>query len=86
GDAWVTPFFPAEADAVFRAERIESHGSTTLDAGYGVLVVLDGHGELRWADGGMPLMAGETVLVPFGVGETVLSGNVTLVRCRPPAP
>ena len=84
GDGWVTPLFPAEADAVFRADRIESHGSATLDAGYSVLVILDGHGELRWAEGGIPVTAGQTVLVLFGVGETVLSGNVTVVRCRPP--
>ncbi|HWD62686.1 MAG TPA: hypothetical protein VG369_09315 [Humibacter sp.] len=85
GAAQMTPLFPAEADAFFRADRIECHGSITLEPGYCVLVVLDGDGELGWADDRLPLTAGTTVLVPFGAGETVVRGTVTVLRCRPPA-
>ncbi|WP_243063706.1 class I mannose-6-phosphate isomerase [Humibacter sp. RRB41] len=85
GDAQTTPLFPTEADAFFRADRIDSHGSITLEPDYSVLVVLDGDGELQWVDETLPLTAGATVLVPFGAGETVVRGTVAVLRCRPPA-
>ena len=85
GDARVTPMFPADADGFFRAERIECRGEVALDPGYCVVVVLDGEGELSWRGGSAPLTAGTTVLIPFAAGECVVRGEVTFVRCRPPA-
>jgi mannose-6-phosphate isomerase len=81
----VTSLFPAEADAVFRAERLRVDGALVLEPGFCVLVVLDGEGLLEWAGSGVPLAAGSTVLVPHGAGRTTLRGAVTVLRCRPPA-
>lgn len=76
--------FPAEADAFFRAERVQAPAE--LDPGFAVLVVLEGSGSLSWAEGELPVAAGQTLLLPFGAGAVSLTGIVTAVRCRPPAP
>ena len=85
--AQITPLFPAEADAVFRADRIRTvaSGDAMLAAGYAVIVVIDGEGVLEWSGGSVPLSKGSTVLVPHAAGETTLRGALTLLRCRPPA-
>ncbi|MDR7184584.1 mannose-6-phosphate isomerase [Microbacterium trichothecenolyticum] len=71
------------ADAYFRVDRV-SPETTTL-AGYGVLVVLDGVGELRGKSGPLPLARGSVVLLPHAAGEHVLTGTARGVLCRPPA-
>ncbi|HEX5616801.1 MAG TPA: class I mannose-6-phosphate isomerase [Solirubrobacteraceae bacterium] len=73
------PSLPPEADPYFRAERIS--GDVTLDAGFSVLVVLDGEGTLD----DLALRRGMAVLIPYGAGETRVQG-VDALRCRPPAP
>jgi mannose-6-phosphate isomerase len=88
GGVSVTALFPAEADAVFRADRIRipSEDQTAqLDPGYAVVVVLDGAGVLQCEGGETALTAGDTVLVPYASGATTLRGRLTVLRCRPPA-
>jgi len=72
----------------FRAERLDIAGSAELpDAGFGVLVVLDGTGTLKPANAAAsPLAKGDTVAVPFAAGELEVSGRLSLLRCRPPQP
>jgi mannose-6-phosphate isomerase len=89
GGVSVTALFPAEADAVFRADRIRiasEHGMAELDPGYAVVVALDGTGVLEWEGGETALAVGDTVLVPYASGATTLRGRLTVLRCRPPAP
>jgi mannose-6-phosphate isomerase len=74
------PTLPDEADPYFRAERI-SGDARALDAGFSIVVVLDGAGTL----GDLPLQRGMAVLIPYGAGETRIEG-VEAIRCRPPAP
>jgi mannose-6-phosphate isomerase len=75
---------PAGADAYFRAERLTA--PATLDAGFSILVGLDGSGTLVTEGGEVPLQRGSAVLVPHAAGAGELSGDVTVMRCRPPAP
>jgi mannose-6-phosphate isomerase len=75
-----TKTLPAAADAYFRAERVTA--PATLDPGYSVLVGLDGEGAV--AD--LPIARGSTVLLPHAAGAAELQGDVTVMRCRPPAP
>jgi mannose-6-phosphate isomerase len=78
---------PPEADAFFRAEFIEGGAEKPLAPGFAILVVFEGNGELRFADGGaLPLERGQTVLVPFATGETTVAGDVRAIRCLPPDP
>ncbi len=76
--------FPAESDRFFRADLLS--GGDRLEAGFSVLVVTAGEGELFSEHGG-PLRVGRgsVVLVPFAAGKGRLAGSARAIRCRPPA-
>jgi mannose-6-phosphate isomerase len=77
--------FPAEADRFFRADRLRVRARTRLEAGFAVLVVLDGGGILR-TEGGheTELSRGMTIVVPYGAGSLEVTGGQDMIRCRPP--
>lgn len=78
---------PDEASAYFRAEVVRPvTGDVTVAAAYAAVVVVDGHGSLTSRNGTREVRAGEVLLVPHSVGDVTVSGNVTLIRCMPPAP
>jgi mannose-6-phosphate isomerase len=77
------PRLPPEADPYFRAERIT--GDASLDAGFSILVVLDGDGALVAGEEATEIARGSALLIPYGAGETRVHG-VEAIRCRPPAP
>lgn len=69
----------------FRAERIRA--GAALDASFGVLVVLGGTGVLRTEKAGeVPLEKGATIVLPHAAGQSTVDGDVTAIRCLPPAP
>jgi mannose-6-phosphate isomerase len=83
----VARLLPKEADPFFRAERVAPAPETEIEAGFAVLIVLEGGGTLKAADGGtLELRRGETVLLPHGAGPCRVSGEVVVIACRPPAP
>lgn len=91
GEPHFRSVLPAAADPFFRAELLEGDVGMPVGPGFSVLVVLDGSGTLSTASGtgreqSTPLTAGQTVLLPYAAGPTTLSGSVTALRCRPPAP
>jgi mannose-6-phosphate isomerase len=71
---------PAEAADFFVAERV---GPGRLDAGFAVLVVTSGAGELSGEWGALAIARGATVVVPFAAGAWALSGDVAGIVCRP---
>jgi mannose-6-phosphate isomerase len=75
---------PPAADAYFRADRLS--GGSTLDAGFSILVVLEGSGTLATEGGDLELTRGAAVLVPHAAGGGELRGDLTVLRSRPPAP
>lgn len=76
---------PSGAEAYFRAERLQPDPAVALEAGFSILVVLEGQGHLVYESGEMLALArGETVLVPYATGPTELRGRVEAVRCLPP--
>ncbi|MEL7974323.1 class I mannose-6-phosphate isomerase [Isoptericola sp. F-RaC21] len=80
------PLLPG-GEPFFRAERWRAPGA--WDAGFAVVVVIDGTGELVDRDGRTTdLRRGSTVLVPHAAGELdlVAGPRLEVVRCRPPAP
>jgi len=79
---WGASVLPAEADPFFRLERLAVRGTTTIDAGFAVLIVTDGSISL----GALTLPRGSTLLVPHSAGPLSLSGDGEAVVCRPPAP
>jgi mannose-6-phosphate isomerase len=78
------PVLPAAAAEFFRVDRIG--GGHHLEAGFGVLVVTAGQGQLRATGGGTgtTAAAGQTFLVPFAAGTVLLEGDVDALWCRPP--
>ncbi len=77
--------FPAAADEFFRCFRVA--GDATLDtAGYRVVVVTAGRGELRLAGSAQPVAvhAGETWLLPWALGAMTLLGVVEALVALPP--
>jgi mannose-6-phosphate isomerase len=83
GDA-VERLFPREADAFFRAQRVRPKPSSTFDAEFSIVVVLEGHGRLSTEDGDMALARGDTVLVPWAAGAVSIEGDLEALRCLPP--
>ena len=77
--------FSADADPFFRAHEVK--GGDNLESGFSILVVIDGRGSLDASEGGaLELRRGDTILIPYGAGESRLSGELTAIRCRPPDP
>ena len=89
GDGGTTELLAPLADGFFRADRLRpsaaESAAITLTPGFAVLVAIDGAGTLTCDRGGRAIARGDTVVVPYGAGPLELSGDVTVVRCRPPA-
>jgi mannose-6-phosphate isomerase len=78
------PELPPDADAYFRADRVGD--GSALDAGFSILVGLEGSGTLHTEGGDLPFARGSAVLVPYAAGPGELRGDVSGIRCRPPDP
>ncbi|MEU5693669.1 mannose-6-phosphate isomerase [Actinosynnema sp. NPDC020468] len=76
------PLFDAHADPFFRADRLHVSGAAVLEPSFAVLVVLAGSGTV----GDLEVRGGSTVVVPHGAGEVGLTGDLVVIRCRPPKP
>ncbi|MEU6644278.1 mannose-6-phosphate isomerase [Saccharomonospora sp. NPDC046836] len=87
-DSATVDLLAADASPFFRADQLRPGlGMLGLDPSFAVLVVLDGAGTLRTAHGDeYPVAKGDTLVVPHGAGELELTGEVTVIRCRPPEP
>ena len=82
----VTELLPPASEPYFRAQRIVVEGDpVALEPSFAILIVLDGRlTVLDERRRGLALARGATALVPFGAGETTLTGHGTLIRCLPP--
>ncbi len=85
GASGVRSALPAQASEYFTAEVVDTReGSARLDAGFSVLVVVDGAGTLRPAHhASVPLTVGQTFVIPHAVGDLVIDGAVIALRCSP---
>ena len=81
----IVRLLPAQADAFFRAERVDASAPVDFGPGYAILVVTSGQGQLSYSRGSLAIHRGSTVLVPYGTGLTTLEGGVQALRCRPPS-
>ncbi|GAA3555622.1 class I mannose-6-phosphate isomerase [Microlunatus spumicola] len=79
-----TSLLPAAADRFFRADLLDTAREITLEPSFAVLVVVEGVGDLTWDDGTLGVGRGDVVLVPHGLGDVRVSGDLRAVRCRPP--
>ena len=81
---------PAAADPFFRIDvAAPLDSAVAVDAGFAVLMLLDGDGELGWTARGVPermsIVHGQAWAVPAGIGAWTVSGAVRAVVCRPSA-
>jgi mannose-6-phosphate isomerase len=75
--------FKSIADDFFRADYL-SGDSTVVDAGFGILLVLEGSGKLEFSDSNtLQVEAGDAVVIANAAGSFTLSG-VTGIISRPP--
>jgi mannose-6-phosphate isomerase len=81
----VTTLLPPSATPFFQAEEAVVDGSHDLEAGYSILIVLDGAGTVQTANSSIDVARGSTVLIPYSAGTTTLRGQLRAVRCLPPA-
>jgi len=81
----VVSTLPAAADPYFRARVLDGRrGPAHDDAGFSVVVVVDGAGRLATGAGhDLPVHSGQTLLTPHACGDLTLTGPVTAIRCRP---
>ena len=73
------PYFVTEKALVDGSWAIGSLPDT-----FSILIVAAGEGTLTWADGDVPLTAGDCVLVPANLGDCGLNGRPTVLRSRLP--
>jgi mannose-6-phosphate isomerase len=78
------PSLPDGADPYFRVERL--HRGAMLDAGFSILVTLGGKGSLVTEAGELELARGAVALLPHAAGRGELTGNLEVLRARPPEP
>jgi mannose-6-phosphate isomerase len=87
--AGLRSIMPREADGYFRAQRFDAAaGPVTVDAGFAIVLILDGKGSLATATDTVPVTRGDAVLVPFAAGDytlTAADGALVGVASRPPA-
>ena len=84
----LTPALPSDAAPYFRADPLDAAAAPVdVPAGFAVLVVLAGTGDLA-AEEAPPLAIrrGDVALVPWAAGSWSVTGDVTGLLCRPPAP
>ncbi len=78
---------PTRADPYFRIDRVQADaGPVVVDAGFGVLLVLEGSGALHTDAGSLDLSRGMAVLMAHASGPWTIEGEVVAMACRPPAP
>jgi mannose-6-phosphate isomerase len=80
-DGAVAELLPRAASSFFTAQRIAPAGDTTqLEAGFAVIVVIDGAGQIA----GLDVQRGDAILVPHAAGAVTAAGELTAIACRPP--
>jgi mannose-6-phosphate isomerase len=77
----VSELLPQAAARFFTAQRVAPAGaSARLDAGFAVIVVLEGAGAIA----GLDVARGDAILVPHAAGSVSAEGDLVAIVCRPP--
>jgi mannose-6-phosphate isomerase len=73
---------PIKADGYFRAHLAPGVGD--FESGFAIGLVLDGAGEINFANApGMQITKGDALVIPHAAGKFTISGANVIV-CRPP--
>jgi mannose-6-phosphate isomerase len=74
---------PRAADDYFRLHLARPASAVAVPAGFAVVVVLAGTGEVATGAAALPVSRGDVLAVPYAVGDWMLGGAVEAVVCRP---
>ena len=91
-DRWILPaeegasVLPRESEQYFRLERHVVDGEVSIAPGFAILIVEEGALTLAAASGALRVARGSTIAIPHGDGELTVSGEGTILVCRPPSP
>lgn len=77
------PVLPEAAGAFFRVDLASPRRAVQVGAGFAVVVVLDGRGELAADGGSIEVSHGDVIAMPYAAGPWALGAGVTAVVCRP---
>ena len=84
--AGTTRCLPEEADAFFRLDEVGIARRAELEAGFAVVIVVEGSLHLAGSQESIEAPAGSTLLIPASAGPVALTGKGTVLVARPPAP
>jgi mannose-6-phosphate isomerase len=82
----VVSVMPPEADPYFRAWAVHSKVQVTLPAGFGVLLIVSGGGQLVHGSGSINIRRGDAFAIPAGAGPCKLAGRATGYFSQPASP
>lgn len=82
----VDSVMPAEADPYFRAWAVHSTSQVALPDGFGVLLVIEGEGQLVHGSGSIKVSRGDVFVVPAAAGPCETLGPITGYFSQPPSP
>jgi mannose-6-phosphate isomerase len=74
---------PPAADDYFRLHLARPESAVAVPAGFAVVVVLAGTGEVATGAASLSVSRGDVLAVPYGAGDWMLGGAVDAVVCRP---
>lgn len=83
----VASALPGQAARFFRAQVVSTATRpASLDAGFSVIVVVDGRGTIETEHGAGPMLIGrgDVLLTAHRAGRVRVEGGVTVIRCMPP--
>lgn len=82
----VVSAMPSEADPYFRAWDVRSTVEVALPEGFGVLLVVEGNGQLVHGSGSINVERGDAFLIPAAAHPCKLAGAVAGYLSQPPSP
>ena len=82
----VISVMPPEAEPYFRAWMVQSTLGVALPGGFGVLLVIEGQGQLVHATGSVDVGRGDALVVPAAAGPCKLVGPLAGYFSQPPSP
>ncbi len=84
--AGTTRCLPEEADAFFRLDEVRITRRVELEAGFAVVIVVEGSLQFTGGPETIEAAAGSTLLIPASAGSVALTGDGIVLIARPPAP
>jgi len=85
-DKELVSLLPRGAGHFFRLDAASISARLTLPQMFGIVIAVAGSGSLLSDSTELSVHTGDAILVPWSAGEVDLTGNLSIVVCRPPDP